>query len=126
MANQIHSSAQVDPLAELGDDVGIGPFCVVGPQVRIGRGTRLMSHVSLAGSVRIGEDNRFGRFTAVGCVPQDASYRGTDTRVEIGDRNQVQGNVTISRGTEKEQGVTRIGSDNILKSGSHVLRRPSI
>ncbi|MDB5353041.1 MAG: acyl-(acyl-carrier-protein)--UDP-N-acetylglucosamine O-acyltransferase [Planctomycetota bacterium] len=120
MATLIDPTASVDPRAELGEDVEIGPFCMVGPDVVIGQGTRLVSHVSLTGAVVLGRENTVGRFSAVGCEPQDSSYRGEPTRVEIGDRNAIHENVTISRGTQKEDGVTRLGSDNILMANVHV------
>lgn len=120
MATRVDATASVDPRAELGHEVEIGPFCVVGPDVAIGRGTRLVSHVTLMGAVSVGEHNVLGRFCAIGCEPQDASYRGAATRVELGDHNDVRENVTISRGTEKEDGATRIGDRNVLANGSHV------
>ena len=120
MATRIDATASVDPRAELGHGVEIGPYCVVGPDVSLGEATRLVGHVSIRGHVSAGEHNIFGRFSAIGCEPQDTSYRGQPTRVEMGDFNEVRENVTISRGTEKEEGVTRIGHHNVLAHGSHV------
>ena len=112
--------ACVDPRAELADDVEIGPYCVIGPEVRIGRGTRLTSNVCISGRVTIGEFNRIGPFVSIGDVPQDVSYRGTPTRVEIGDCNILGHGVTIHRASEKEDGITRIGSRNTLLASAHV------
>jgi len=117
---RIDTTASVDPGAELDHGVEVGPFCVVGPEVVLGRGTQLIGHVSIRGIVTMGEHNTVGRFTAIGCEPQDTSYKGTPTRVIMGDHNEIRDNVTISRGTDKEIGVTRIGDHNILASGSHV------
>ncbi len=117
---RIDATASVDPRAELDHGVEIGPFCVVGPEVVIGRGTRLIGHASIRGIVTLGEFNTVGRFSAIGCEPQDVSYRGSPTRVVMGDHNEVRDNVTISRGTDKEEGVTRVGDHNVLASGSHV------
>jgi UDP-N-acetylglucosamine acyltransferase len=120
MATLIADTACVDPRAVLGDEVEVGPYCVVGPGVTIGRGTRLVGHVCLLGNCEVGEGNVFWPFAVVGGDPQDTSYRGEPTRVVIGDRNVIRESATIHRGTMKEEGVTRIGSDNYLMAGVHV------
>jgi UDP-N-acetylglucosamine acyltransferase len=120
MATLIADTACVDPRAELADDVEVGPYCVVGPDVRIGRGTRLISHACLMGVTTLGEFNIISPFAVIGGDPQDVSYRGTATRVEVGDRNVIREGVTINRGSEKEDGITRIGSHNFLMATSHV------
>lgn len=120
MAVHISTTALVDPRAELADDVEIGPYCVVGPDVRIGRGTRLAGHVHLTGVTILGEFNSVGPFVSIGGDPQDRSEVSTPTRVEIGDHNTFRERVTIHRATEKEDGVTRLGSHNVLMANSHV------
>jgi UDP-N-acetylglucosamine acyltransferase len=120
MATLIADTACVDPRAELADDVEIGPYCVIGPDVRVGRGTRLNSHVCLMGFTTLGEGNLISPFAVIGGEPQDVSYQGSPTRVEIGDHNVIREGVTINRGSEKEEGVTRIGSHNFLMATSHV------
>jgi UDP-N-acetylglucosamine acyltransferase len=120
MATLIADTACVDPRAELADDVEVGPYCVVGPDVRVGAGTRLLSHVCLSGRVTIGEDNVFHPFAVIGGEPQDHSYQGTPTLVEIGGHNVFREGVTVNRATEKEDGVTRVGSHCVLMAGSHV------
>jgi UDP-N-acetylglucosamine acyltransferase len=120
MASLIAHNASIDPRAEIDDEVEIGAFCVVGPQVRIGRGTKLESHVTLMGRVTIGQNNHIFPGAVIGGHPQDISYRGSDTEVVIGDHNVIREGVTINRATEKEEGVTSIGSDNFLMACSHV------
>lgn len=120
MATLIADTACVDPRAELADDVEVGPYCVVGPEVQIGRGTRLIAHACVYGRTTIGEDNVVHPFAVIGGEPQDVSYQGTDTRVEIGDRNVIREGVTIHRASEKESGLTRLGSDNLLMVNVHV------
>jgi UDP-N-acetylglucosamine acyltransferase len=120
MATLIADTACVDPRAEIADDVEIGPYCVIGSDAKIGRGTRLISHVCIYGITTIGQLNLISPFTVIGGDPQDVSYQGTPTRVEIGDRNIIRENVTINRATEKEDGVTRVGSHNFLFAGAHV------
>src|SRR5262245_24681953 len=85
MALQISPLAHVDPQAELGDDVQIGPFCLIGPNVRIGERCRLDSHVVVTGYTTIGADNRFFPHCVIGAEPQDYSYRGAPTQVQIGE-----------------------------------------
>jgi UDP-N-acetylglucosamine acyltransferase len=120
MATLIADTACVDPRAELADDVEIGPYCVLGPDVKLGRGTRLIGHVCCRGVTILGEQNVVHPFAVLGGEPQDFSYRGTATRVEIGDHNILREGVTINRGSEKETGVTRLGSHNFLMANTHV------
>src|SRR3954468_15895417 len=120
MATLIADTACVDPRAEIADDVEIGPYCVLGPDVRVGRATRLISQVCLTGSTTVGEHNDISPFVVIGGDPQDVSYQGSATRVEIGDHNIIRENVTINRATEKEDGLTRIGSHCFLMAGAHV------
>ncbi len=120
MTTFVDERAAVDPRAEIGDDVTIGPFCVVGPHVRIGRGTRLHNNVTISGHTTIGEDNEIFAGAVIGAPPQDLSYRGADTRVVMGDHNVIREGVTINRASEKEEGVTTVGSHCFLMACSHV------
>ncbi len=116
----------VDPLARVAPEavleacVRVGPFCVVGPQVRLGAGTLLHSHVVIEGDTRVGQGNTFFPFSSIGLVPQDLKYRGEATRVDIGDRNTFREGTTVHRGTEGGGGLTRIGSDNLFMAQVHV------
>jgi UDP-N-acetylglucosamine acyltransferase len=120
MGIHIADHVSIDPRAEIDDDVEIGPFCVIGPEVRIGRGTRLENSVTLMGNVTIGCRNHLYPNVVVGGEPQDISYRGSDTKVIIGDDNIIRECVTINRATEKEDGVTQIGNSNFLMGCCHV------
>jgi len=120
MATSIAANAWVDPRAEIDEEVEIGPFCMIGPGVRIGRGTRLLNNVTLMGNVTLGRDNVLFPNVVVGADPQDVSYRGGDTTVEIGDGNTLREGVTVNRASEKEDGVTRIGNQNFLMGNCHV------
>ncbi len=120
MATSIAANAWIDPRAEIDEGVEIGPFCMVGPGAKIGSGTRLLNHVTLMGNVTIGRNNVLYPNVVVGAEPQDMSYQGTDTRVEIGDGNTLREGVTINRASEKEEGVTRLGNKNFLMAGVHV------
>jgi len=116
----IHPSAVIDPGAELDSSVEVGPFAVIGPEVEIDAGTRIGPHAVVRGPCRIGRDNRIFQFASVGEDPQDKKYRGEPTRLEIGDRNQVREFVTLHRGTAQDEGLTRIGNDNLLMAYTHV------
>ncbi len=120
MTTRVSPLAQVDPQAQLGSDVEIGPFCVVGPNVAIGDGCVLHSNVVIVGHTTIGERNRFFPGAVIGGEPQDYCYQGGPTRVEIGDDNLFREGVTVNRGADKEDGVTRIGNRNFLMANSHV------
>lgn len=127
MPRKISDLSQVDPRAELGDDVEIGPFCVVGPDVVLGDGCKLDSHVAIVGHTIIGEDNRFFPNSVIGGEPQDVSYDPTVvTKTIIGDGNQFREGVTVHRGADKEDGVTRIGNNNMLMANSHVAHNCDI
>jgi UDP-N-acetylglucosamine acyltransferase len=120
MATIVADTACIDPRAEIDDDVEVGPYCVIGPDVKIGQGSRLIAHVCILGHTTLGRNNILHPFSVVGGEPQDYGYRGQPTRVEIGDDNVFREAVTIHRGTEKEQGLTRLGSNNYLMANVHV------
>jgi UDP-N-acetylglucosamine acyltransferase len=120
MATSISRLSEIHPSAQIGDNVQIGPFCVVGPKVTIGDGCILDSHVVIVGNTTIGRGNRFWPNSVIGGEPQDKSYVEGDTQVVIGDNNQFREGVTVHRGAEKEDGVTRVGDRNLLMANSHV------
>jgi UDP-N-acetylglucosamine acyltransferase len=117
---KISPHAAVDPKAEIDADVEIGPFCVIGPDAKIGSGCRLVSSVTLIGHVTIGKDNVFHPQTVIGDAPQDKKYKGSPTRVEIGNGNVFRELVTIHRGSDKGGGVTRVGNNNMLMVNVHL------
>jgi UDP-N-acetylglucosamine acyltransferase len=116
----IHPAATVHRKAELASDVEVGPFCVIGPEVRIGAGTVLHAAVVITGRTRVGQRNQFFPNACVGTPPQDLTYRGEPTEVVIGDDNVIREGVTIHRASGKEDGVTRVGSACYLMACSHV------
>ena len=116
----IDARAVVSPQAELAVDVEVGPFTVIGPGVRIGARTRIASHVVVNGLTRIGVDNHIFQFASIGDAPQDKKYRGEPTRLEIGDRNVFREFCTVNRGTTHDEGVTRVGDDNLFMAYTHV------
>lgn len=117
---RIHASAVVDPAAQLGEGVRVGPFCVVGPNVRLGDGCELVSHVAIDGHTTMGRGNRVFPFASIGHEPQDLKYHGEASEVVIGDDNVIREGVTINPGTEGGGMLTRIGNGNLLMAYSHV------
>ena len=107
---KVHPTAIVDSGAKIHSSCEIGPYCVIGPQVELGERCRLVSHVAIEGPTKVGADNAFFPFCSIGLAPQDLTYAGEPTRLEIGDYNQIREFVTINRGTVKGGGVTRVGS----------------
>lgn len=116
----IHPSAFIDPSARVAASCSIGPYCIVGAEVELGENCDLISHVVIHGPAKIGANNRFFPFCAIGGEPQDISYKGEKTRLEMGDNNVVREFVTLNRGTIKGGGVTRIGSHTLIMAYSHV------
>lgn len=116
----IHSTAIIDPKAEIETGVEIGPYSVIGADVRIGSGTRVGSHVVIQGPTTIGRNNRVFHFCSLGEAPQDKKYNGEPTALEIGDGNTIREYCTINRGTAQDVGVTRIGNDNWIMAYVHI------
>ncbi len=116
----IHSTAIIDASAVLGEDVSIGPYSIIGPDVQIGDGCQIAAHVVISRNTRLGRNNRIFQFASVGEDPQDKKYAGEETWLEIGDDNVIREYSTINRGTVQDQGITRIGSDNLLMAYTHV------
>jgi UDP-N-acetylglucosamine acyltransferase len=120
MASIIHPTAIVEPGAQLDDGVSVGAYSIVREHVRIGTGTTIGPHCVIEGRTTIGRDNRIFQFASIGAISQDMSYGGEPTRLEIGDRNTIREFCTLNLGTMKEEGVTRIGSDNWIMAYVHV------
>ncbi|PKK92008.1 MAG: acyl-[acyl-carrier-protein]--UDP-N-acetylglucosamine O-acyltransferase [Candidatus Wallbacteria bacterium HGW-Wallbacteria-1] len=115
----VHSTAFVEPGARLGENVEIGPFCSVGADVTIGDGTKLLSHVAVAGRTAIGKNCTIYPFASIGHAPQDLKWGGERTIVTIGDENVIREYVTINS-AQGEGETTSIGSGNLLMAYVHV------
>ena len=116
----IHSTAIVHPKARIASSADIGPYCIIGEEVEIGAGTRLMANVYAEGPTWIGEKSIFYPYTTVGVASQDLKYKGERAETRVGARNRIREFVTIHRGTEGGGLVTRIGDDNLLMAYVHV------
>lgn len=116
----IDEHAIIHPSAKLAKGVTVGPGTIIGADVEIGEGTWVGPHVVIQGPTVIGKDNKIFQFASVGDAPQDKTYRGEPTRLEIGDNNIIREFCMISRGTVKGGGLTRLGHDNFLMAYSHI------
>ena len=92
----------------------------MGAGVEIGERCELISHVVIEGPTKIGARNRFFPFASIGLAPQDISYAGEPTQLEIGDDNVIREYVTINRGTAKGGGLTRLGSHCLIMAYTHI------
>jgi len=117
---QIHAQAVVSPEAKLGKGVQVGAFAVVGSGVELGEGCVLQEHAVVRGPAKFGARNVFHPFTVIGGDPQDYTYGGEHVELIAGDENIFREYVTISRGTIKGGGTTRIGNENFFLAYSHV------
>ena len=115
----IHPTAVVDPGAELGAGVEIGPYCVIYAGVQIGDGCWLQNHVTVDGPTKIGRNNRFYAYGSIGQRSQDLKYEGEPTHLEIGDGNSFREFATVNRGTAPGS-YTRVGSGGNFLAYSHI------
>ena len=116
----IHPTAVVSPNARLAEGVKIGPYCVIGDHVTVGRDTTLLSHVVIEGHTLIGDRNMVYPFVSIGSPPQDIGYRGEETRVIVGSDNLIREFTTINRATTKQDWQTVVGNENYFMAYSHV------
>ncbi|MFK8050265.1 MAG: acyl-ACP--UDP-N-acetylglucosamine O-acyltransferase [Halioglobus sp.] len=116
----IDERAIIDPTAKLADDVTVGPWSIIGPEVEIGPGTKVESHVVIRGPTVIGAGNHIYQFSSIGEDTPDLKYHDEPTRLVIGDNNTIRENVTIHRGTVQDRSETRIGNDNLLMAYVHI------
>ena len=116
----IHPTAIVDPKAELGDGVVIGPYCIVEAGVTLESGVRLHSHVVVGGATRVGVETEVYPFATIGLPPQDLKYAGESSELIIGQRNRIREHVTMNPGTAEGGMITSLGDDCLLMVGSHI------
>ncbi len=118
--SRIHATAIVGAQACLGDDVEIGPFCVIGPDVRLGKRVQVMSHAIIQGHTEVDDDCTIYPFAVLGAPPQHTAHKGEPTRLRIGARNLIREHVTMHAGTAFGRGVTTVGNDCLFYVGAHV------
>lgn len=119
MTARIHPTALVDASAQLGSDVEVGPWAIIGPQCTVGNGTHIAARATLERNVRLGERVQIGSGAILGGDPQDLKYRGEETWVDIGDETAVREYATINRGTAHSI-TTSVGRNCFLMSYVHL------
>lgn len=116
----VHRTAIVDPRAELGEYVEVGPYTVIEADVKLGAGCQVGPFCRFQGPTTIGTGNRFMSHCSIGVQPQDLKFKGDPTRLEVGDNNSFREFVTLHRGTPGGGGITRVGSHGLYMLGSHI------
>jgi UDP-N-acetylglucosamine acyltransferase len=117
---QIHPTAIVDSQAKLDSEVEIGAYSIIGAGVRIGKGSKIHSHVVIQGRTSLGEANVVYPFATIGSAPQDLKYKGEPSELIIGNRNTIREYVSLNPGTSGGGMVTRIGDQNLLMMYCHI------
>ena len=117
---RIHHTATVETGARLADDVEVGPYSLVGPDVELAPGVVVGSHAAIIGRTQIGDRTRVYSFAAIGGEPQDTAHDGEATRLEIGRDNVIREHVTIHVGTSRGGGCTRIGDETFIMNSAHI------
>jgi UDP-N-acetylglucosamine acyltransferase len=120
METNIHGTAIIGMDVSLDEDVVIGPYCVIHDNVKIKRGTRLVSHVVIEGRTEVGEECTIYPFTCIGLPPQDLKYKNEETGVIIGNRNTIREYATIHRASVGGEGNTLIADGNFLMAYIHI------
>src|SRR5882757_10908326 len=108
--SMIDPTARIADGAVIGTGCEIGPYCIIGPHAVIGENCKLIAHVTISGHTTIGAGCVISPFAALGGPPQDLSYRGEPTRLEVGEGCCHREGVTMNVGTKKGGGITRVGA----------------
>ncbi len=116
----IHQTAIVEKKSKISENVEIGPYCIIGPDVEIAEGSKLHSHICIKGNTKIGKNNEIFPFVSIGTDPQDLKYKGEKNSIIIGDNNKFREYVNINPGTSQGGTITKIGSNNLLMVYCHV------
>jgi len=118
--SRIHQTALINQQAEIDSDVEIGPYSVIGAGVRIGKATKVASHVVIEGRTSLGQGNTIYQFATIGSRPQDLKYRGEASELIIGNHNTIREYVSLNPGTAGGGMVTRVGDHNLLMMHCHI------
>tara|TARA_S200000501_G_scaffold97577_1_gene90924 strand:+ start:548 stop:1330 length:783 start_codon:yes stop_codon:yes gene_type:complete len=116
----IDKTAIIDSSAKISNNVKIGAYSIIGPDVEIGENTNIQNHVSITGNTKIGNNNKIYPFASIGNDPQDLKFKGEKTRLVIGNNNLLREYVTINPGTAGGGGLTKIGNDCLFMVSSHI------
>jgi len=118
--SNVHPTAIVDLRAELDSSVEVGPYCLLGAGVKIGKESKIHSHAVIQGRTTLGEGNEVFPFATIGSIPQDLKYKGEPSELLIGNRNTIREYVSLNPGTAGGGMVTRVGDRNLLMMYCHI------
>lgn len=118
--NNIHSTAIVSSKAELGNNIYIGPYCIINENVKINDNCKFLANVYMEGNTTVGANCTFYPFSTIGTKPQDLKYKGEKSELTIGNNNTIREHVTINPGTSGGGLITSIGNNCLLMVGCHV------
>ena len=118
--NNIHESSIIDNSAKIGQNVFIGPYCIIGKNVEICDNVILYSHVTISGKTLIGKGTKIWPFSVIGSEPQDLKYNDENGLLEIGSNNLIREHVTMHFGTKEGGMLTKVGNNNLFMVGSHI------
>ncbi len=118
--NNIHQTAIIEEGAQLGDNITIGAFTIIGKEVKIGDGTKVSSHTVIEGKTTIGKNNQIFSHAAIGTIPQDLKFAGEDVELIIGDNNKIREYTLFNPGTQGGGSITKIGNNNLFMGYTHV------
>ncbi|MFK4522368.1 UDP-N-acetylglucosamine acyltransferase [Bradyrhizobium japonicum] len=118
--SKIDPTARVADGAVIGEGTEIGPFCIIGPNAVIGANCKLIGQVTVIGHTSIGDGCVISPFAVLGGAPQDLSYKGEPTRLEVGSGCTIREGATMNVGTIKGGGLTRVGNGGYFMNNSHV------
>jgi UDP-N-acetylglucosamine acyltransferase len=118
--SNVHPTAIVDSRAELDSSVEVGPYCLLGAGVKIGKESKIHSHAVIQGRTTLGESNEVFPFATIGSIPQDLKYKGEPSELLIGNRNTIREYVSLNPGTAGGGMVTRVGDRNLLMMYCHI------
>lgn len=122
---RVHPLALVDPGARLADDVVVGPFCWVGPDVTLETGVTLDSHVRIEGHTTLGRGVRVHAGAVLGGPPQDLKFKGVVSFLAIGEHTVIRECVTANVATDEGE-TTRIGANCLLMAYAHVAHNTTV
>src|SRR5213593_1436816 len=118
--SNVHPTAIVDSRAELDSSVEVGPYCLLGAGVKIGKESKIHSHAVIQGRTTLGEGNEVFPFATIGSIPQDLKYKGEPSELLIGNRNTIREYVSLNPGTAGGGMATRVGDHNLLMMCCHI------
>lgn len=119
-SSRIHPTAVIEKGAQIAASVEIGPFCVIGAQVKLSENVRLLSHVVIAGDTEVGESTQIFPFASIGHAPQDLKFKGEKSKLIIGKNNVIREHVTINPGTEGGGLLTKVGDNCLFMVNTHI------